>query len=745
MDYSRKYLTFLLICFLHFCFLSSYVYAQSPANSNISKNASQLKLISTEMNEQVLSLLALIKEYEKLSPAEPVEMVKIISPFASINETDNENSLTIAVVRLNEEYPIIERHENWIRIKTENAREGWIRENYIQIISKAPPEIPDKEKRIMGKEASLLLSLISGNRIAIFELHETALQTFQQINETYNSLSQENKKPLEADYNAARLAMEKINKYFEYANRFLKPLNNIPLHTDEKLTAKVIPGERFKGTAMADIGRSSYTNMESNSTTSTRLAFNGIYQIDPSMSVEAGIHHQNELIQTPFSNTTIETGISKTFANKLQLKGKLDYENYNDKSTATNTFGFINTGINVMYNPSRKSNIYGNINYRAKDYSILEENNYQSVFYTLGTSMTPEENKTLRFQVLGTSQFSERDFMRFNQINPTFYYMVKQNQKKSFNAGFDVDILKFATTNNSNDYQKYKMELLWRISRSKKILMKKLNLTYKSHPFNKLQDYVRIGYNLQRRKGSPEKKSSSSSFSTIFTYVVNRENMMAPDQFDLRWDKSKTGPTGFFNINIFNRFWNNFVKSDTTSFDNVIDFFSEFGPNIRNISHGTVAFNSLKIGFILGGHIYYNFSKLIFTSEQTDEEANPFKDTFFRNGSSVRGGIGITSGFKIKNASLELAGSYERSLVLQKQASMDTSGTMIYGDNLMRKPSSFQFRIDFRLPLYQNWDIHFNLNNYLIRTDATIETSINPIEKKSNLRFSGGLIYRFAL
>ena len=126
MDYSRKYLTFLLICFLHFCFLSSYVYAQSPANSNISKNASQLKLISTEMNEQVLSLLALIKEYEKLSPAEPVEMAKIISPFAYINETDNENSLTIAVVRLNEEPPIIERHENWIRIKTENAREGWM-------------------------------------------------------------------------------------------------------------------------------------------------------------------------------------------------------------------------------------------------------------------------------------------------------------------------------------------------------------------------------------------------------------------------------------------------------------------------------------------------------------------------------------------------------------------------------------------------------------------------------------------
>jgi hypothetical protein len=745
MDYTRKYLIFHLFCYFHLCFFSGYVYAQSPANSYISKNVSQLKQISTEMNQEVLSLLSLIKEYEKLSPSGPVEMAKIISPFANVNETDNENSITIAVVRLNEEYAIMEKRENWIRIKTENNREGWIQENYLQIISKAPPEIPDQKKKITGKEASVLLSQISGNKNAILELYETASHTLQQINEIYNGLPHEKKKALEADYNASLLAKEKIEKYYDYATRFLKPFDNISALADEKHHAHVVPGERFKGTALADIGKSSYTNMGSNSTISRRLGFNGIYQIDPSMSLEAGINHQNELIQTPFSNTTIETGISKKFEDKLQLNGKLVYENYNDKTTATNTFGLFNTGINLMYNPSKKSNIYGNINFRSKDYNNLEENNYQGVFYTIGTSLMPKENKTLRFQVLGTSQFSERDFFRFNQINPTLNYMVKQNPKRTFNLVLDIDLLKFASTNNSNDYQKYKMELKWRINRSKKILMKNLNLIYKSYPFNELQDYARIGYNLQRRKGSAEKKSSSSSFSTILTYVVNRDNMMAPDQFDLRWDKSNTGPAGYFNINIFNRLWNNFVKSDTTSYDNVIDFYSEFGPNIRNIGHGTVAFTGLKIGLIFGGHIYYNFSKLIFASEQIDEEANPFKDTFFRNGSSIRGGIGITSEFKIKNARLELAGSYERSLVLQKQASIDTTGTVIYGDNLMRKPSSFQFRIDFRLPLYKNWDIHFNLSNYSIRTDATMETSINPIEKKSNLRLSGGLIYRFAL
>jgi hypothetical protein len=747
MDFFRKYLPALSIVYFHYVILTGNISAQSPANNVISKNLSQLKIMSTEMNHQVLSLLSLIKEYEKLSPDGQVETAKIISSVAPVKETDNENSLTVSQVRLNEEYLILDHRDNWLKIRMENAMEGWIQENNAQTLIKNPPDMGEKSNRRPGKEASGLLSQISYNKSAIFTLSENVDRTFSQINDIYKSLLKEKRQSMEADYNEALLVKEKINKYVDYARRFLKPYDDITVATGKRQPAKVAPGDRFHGTVMADLGKSSYTNMGSNSTVSKRLAFKGTYQIDPSMSLDAGINYQNELIQTPFTNTSIETGISKKFANKLQLQGKLDYENYDDKTTATNTFGLFNTGINALYNPSNKANISGNIRFLSKNYSNLEENNYQGVFYAFGTTFIPDENRNIRFQITGTSQFSEKDFLHFNQINPMFNYMVIKNPKKSLKFGIDVDFLKFASSTNPGDYQKYKMEMLWRNSRSKKILSKNLNLTYKSFPLCNIQDYVRIVYVSQRKKGSlTEKKSSSSSFSTILTYIVQRKDMVATDQLDLRWDKSKTGTAGYFNTNIFNRLWNNFEKTDSTSFDNSIDFYTEFGPLIHDISHGTVSFTSLKIGVVFGGHIFYNFSKFLFPDENSVDETNPFKDTFFRNGSSIRGGIAITSAFKIKKASLELAGNYEKSLVRQKQTSIDyNTGDLIYGDNLTRNPSSIQFRIDFRLPVYQNWDIHFNLSTYTIRTDASPETSINPIESKSNLRFSGGLIYRFAL
>ena len=132
----------------------------------------------------------------------------------------------------------------------------------------------------------------------------------------------------------------------------------------------------------------------------------------------------------------------------------------------------------------------------------------------------------------------------------------------------------------------------------------------------------------------------------------------------------------------------------------------------------------------MGGHLFFNFDE----------------DYFRRNGNSVRTGIAASSNIKILKATLFLGGSYERSLILTKETTFDPiSGNIAYGKDLFRKPSSFQFTVDFRQPVKNNLDIHFNLSTYDIRTDATFETSINPVEKKSNLRFSGGVLYRFAM
>jgi hypothetical protein len=259
-------------------------------------------------------------------------------------------------------------------------------------------------------------------------------------------------------------------------------------------------------------------------------------------------------------------------------------------------------------------------------------------------------------------------------------------------------------------------------------------MIYKQHPNNGRQDYFRIGHRTERRKGSlRDEKSSVSSFQYMVTVITMRENNNLTDYLDLRWDKSKLRSKWYSNSNFYLKMLNNFemmINDSSNVPDHYIDFYKEFGPSFRNNSDGKVKITRLNVGLILGGHIYFNFDE----------------DYFNRNGNSLRAGLSVNSTINIVKASLVLGGSYERSGIICKETSYDSySGNIIYGDNIYRKPSSFQFNIDFRQPIKNNWDIHFNLGTYNIWTDATFKTSINPIDRKSSLRFSGGLIYRFAL
>jgi hypothetical protein len=732
MDHCRNYIFLLLfiIILLH----SETSFAQEEQSTFITESLPQLKKLSADLNQNVLPLLALIKEYEKFGQVASLEVAKIIKPVSAVKETDNENSLTVVEVRLNEEYIIIDRHDQWYKIKTADNREGWVIEEDIQVIPKQQVDVTGNIPGKSRQESSALLSQMAIYKNNIDELYESASAVIKQVDEKYNILTTEQKNALTTDYATYNTYKEKIEKYAGYASRFLKPYESILIVQNAPQPSKVGPGDRFKGMVSADVGRSSYQNMNSNSTTSRMLAFNGTYQIDKFTKVNVALNHQNELMQTAFTNNTVEAGISRQFEDKLTLSSNVGYNNYNDKATDNNSFGQLRAGLNATYTPTRKASLFGNINFQSKNFSSLTENNYQGILYIFGTNLMPDDKNNIRFQIQGNSQFSDRDYLNFNQLSPQLIYTVKTNPKKSFSIGLNYEMLKFAATNDFSDYQKYKVDFRWQNNRSKKVLSKSLNLTYKQYPNNSLQDYFKLGYTASRRKGSlQDEKSSVSTFSPMLTIITQRDNNILTDYLDLRWDKTKTKPKGYFNSSIYSRLWNNIdmIMDDTSTFpDHFVDFYSEFGPYIRNKSDGAFKLTSLKIGFIVGGHIYFNFDE----------------DYFLRNGNSLRAGLALSGMFKIAKGHLELAGSYEHSWILVKETLYNyTTGDVSYGDNLLRDPSSLQFKIDFRLPLYDNWDIHFNLSTYNIRTDATAETSINPVERKSNLRFFGGLIYRFAL
>jgi hypothetical protein len=734
MHYYGKNFTLLAICFIFFTIANLKISAQSGSGNFISERIPQIKRMSADINQNVLAMLTLIKEYQKYGTPPASKAARIIKPVVSVKETNNVNSLTLIEVKINEEFDIVDERDKWYKVKTLDNREGWLQEDEVQIITRQLTDSGTSAGAAVNQEASALLSQIARLKGTIDDIFSTATSLVTKTEGDYNKLSDDRKKTIEPDYRIFISHKEKIEKLYNYVIKFAGPYEAIMSGSGVPGVRKTVPGERFKGTISADIGRSSYNNMNSNSTTSRQLMFNGNFQIDNQTQANISLGHQNELMQTAFTNNIIEAGITKQFSDKMVLSSNIGYNIYDDKASDYNSFGLFRAGLNANFTPSDKTNLFGNASYQSKNFSDLGDNNYQGIMYGFGANLIIAPDKNIKLQMQGNSQMSEKAFFNFNQINPQILYSRKKSQGKIFSLGLDYDLLKFTADNNFSDYQRYKADFRWRNTMKNSALSRNLNFIYKQYPNNSKQDYFRLGYIFEKRKGSlRDEKSSISSFSYLFTIITQREDNFLTDYLDIRWNKSGTRKKSYSTLNIYTRLWNNALalSGDTAKYpDHIIDFYGEIGPFFRGSGDGSVKITGLKAGFVAGGHLFFNFDE----------------DYILRNGNSVRGGFAVSGNIKIYKASLALAGSYERSLVLTKATAYDPfSGNLVYGDNIYRKPSSFQLNINYRQPIGNRWDVRFNLSTYEIRTDATFETSINPIERKSNLRFSGGLIYRFAL
>lgn len=658
----HKYLLLLSFCPVLYIIEPVNLTAQSSSNHPVAENLPRLEKICTEMNQHVLAMLTLIKEYEKTAP-----------------------------------------------LSTDAGR--------------------DIEER-SGTEMSALLGQVTRHKTRINELYESASLIFGRIEDEYRGMDEKRKNEAADDYASAMSCREKIEKYYDYATRFFKPYEGIVATEDEAVPSKVLPGERFKGTASADFGRSTYQAAGTNATYSRKIAFDGIYQVNNRTSIDAAVNHQNELMQTRFTSTSVNSGISTKLAENLDLGGILGYYDYRDKETGSNTYGQLHAGLQVAYDPGERTRLYGNFGMRNKAFRNRADQNYTGFFYSAGMAFIPGTNKNLALQIRGNSQISDADYLHFNQINPQIRYTSEKTRDKSFAFTFDMDMIAFGATNQANDYQKFTTDFLWRKKKEKETRTRKLYLSSKLHPFNDRQDYGRFLYTVSRRRGSVrEKRSSNTTFSTLLNVYLQREELFLTDYMDIRFDQSSTGERSFFTFNVFNRFWNNFAKTDTTWIDHVSDLYCSVGPYYRSRGAGKVKLGNLKVGVILGGHIAYNL----------DEQF------IVRTGNSLRGGLMASGSFRIYRGSIAFSGSYERSLITAGVPVDPVTEEIDLENILWRRPNSIRFKIDYRQPVAKNWDIHFNVSNYHINTDATIETSANPIERRSNMRIYGGVVYRFAI
>ncbi len=719
---------------LAFCFFYFFYPAQTIAGTpvaSISQNLNLLEQLSRETNKNVIALLSLIKEFEKHSPLVTHEAVKIIRPSVPARITHQKDAPPLFEVRMNEEYIVNEKHDIWFRIRSEDGREGWVNEEDVQLITRHSIDEDISRAARSKPEMSSLITQIVRYKGKTDELYRTAFKIGEQIEAHWSKLSESQRGEITADYEAAGDYSERIERYYRYAVRFFSPFEGFVIGPQMAGPAGVMPGDRFRGSVSMDLGQSSYNNVNVSSEVSRRLAFEGAYKINNVTETNLSIRHQHELMQTPFTNTSVDAGISARLREDLRLRGNMGYTDYSDRAFGSNSFGQFNAGLSAAYVPTEVVNINSNFRFTNKSFSGISDNNFHGISYFTGITLTPDRKNNIVLQVQGNMQASDADYMNLNRVNPQIRYGLRADDGRSFGVVVDFDMISFAEGNNANDFRKFSTDFLWRSSKDGSILSRKLQFDSKMHPFNDRQNYLRFGYQSEKRTGSlRDNRSFTTSFSTILTYITEREDLFLTDYIDIRFDNSMIAGKGFITLNIFNRFWNNFTREDDNWTDHLLNIYFEAGPYFRNAGSGTVRFNNFKFGLIAGGNIFYNF----------DEEY------FMRNGNSLRGGFSAGGNIRILSASISLAASYERSLIVGKETSYNPiTGYVEYGDILYRFPSSLQFRIDYRQPVYRNWDLHFNTSSYNIRTGATEENSINPVAKRSNMRYFGGLVYRFAM
>jgi hypothetical protein len=251
----------------------------------------------------------------------------------------------------------------------------------------------------------------------------------------------------------------------------------------------------------------------------------------------------------------------------------------------------------------------------------------------------------------------------------------------------------------------------------------------KIYPNNERLDYLRPYIVFSSTKSDLERgKSKTSTFRTTYTYYLLEETNLI-DYFDMRFDRLNRGRKGFFNFNMFSRIYNGFTRDDNVY--HTLDMYLTTGPTIKS-RRKTASHNFyFRIGPIAGTHLLFG------------TDGGDFWDN---SGTSFRIGLALNGNINIKTASIRLMGSYERQFLVTNEYDIDyETGDLVIGDSYVREPNSFQFDLDFRMPVARNWDIYLNVNYYNIKTDVTEETTVNPDEQNMRQRIVGGVNYRFTL
>lgn len=656
----------------------------------------EIEIARSEIQKSTTSFLLIAKQIGQDQPLQTEQFVRVTGSGVSVYESDLETAPLLINAIEGDEFLLIERRNDWLKIELGDSREGWILRNSVQIIDRefTSSSLITVDLQVMQITEQLYHDILNQ--------YEQAEQLFEEFEEVYDNLSSTDKTEDSPIYSAYLNEREKIQIYKAYADHFYKKFRPIRSAPTIRSTQNEIG---YEGTASLRLGTASYKSMTEQSTTSRNVNLNGAIIFSPQSRLRVKVDHNNDVVQTPYTSNNVNLIYQHRTAGGTNLNGSVLYNSYTDEAADRNNFNNLGIGANIDHPLNTNTRIFGDIHANSKSFDVEGGNEFDAAHFNSGLNYNSDKTQA-SLGVRGRLQRSDVSFLDYFRVIPNANIRWLTNNGKSFGIRVEAEQLAYSTEAEGNNFNRGRVDLQWTGSAKST----SLTLIAKQFPNNEAFDNYRFRLRNEWRKTSGF-SSKRTAFSVQYVYHPDEATQLT-DYIDLRLDKNNNGEKAYFDLNVFGRYWNE------TERDHRVDIFSRFG----------FKFSRFQVGPAVGAQLLLN---------QDDLQIE-------RNGNSFRLGLDARVNAAIQKAIIYGNFRYQKSLVYSSEITINTStGLVTEGDLQSRIPTTIQFSAGIQVPLIDALDFKIDASYYNVDLDISDEISINPVQSRTGLRVLGGISYRF--
>ncbi|MBD3179779.1 MAG: hypothetical protein GF417_09320 [Candidatus Latescibacteria bacterium] len=688
-----------------------------PADARSAKSArkdlSRMTGIEKEMRLKSIALLSVIKKMGPLEESVSIDKVKLLGGGCSVYESMDTGSRPIFSPRINDEFILLGREDEFYRIQLPDGREGWIPESCVQTFTE-DREVKSLSYEGLGTgEVNRYMSVAS----ELYHIIEREKIKADKIAAGYLDESGKPRSkspgPEEADI---LISYKNIRKYSRYASFFY----NKYIEGFTPISSERAGGLEFSGWGEFLFGSSDFTTKRENQDdiredgSTSNISLGGNLSISENSRLRLGFSRKNEILQTPFTSTDFNLTHSYRPENGIGFDTRLRFRRYSDELNEFNDYRRLSVGgrANLVTTPARR--VYVDYTLMNNKYSENDDDDYLSNRIRAEARFKSGSSTDYVLALNSNLETSDAAFHKFTYLLPSFSY-IRHGKGGSTALKASYQMLSYSDAE-LKSYNKPALRLTSESFSGGSRKTRMLGVFYKQFPDNDLSTYIQgRGRYAASRTGLTSRRLSAAFYTNIFT-----ENSDASFT-DLRLDAGGSNRKIYGSLSTFFKFWHS-AGEDTDSTvvkPHVLDIYGKLGFIVRNI----------RIGPTFGVHTLIADGR-DFLKDEGD---------VLRIGGSAEGTFSLPNRISVSFSVL-----YENGFVYNSEIlSVDSFGNVEYGETVQRHPTTFQANLSVQAPITDALELSLRLNTYKVKTDMDDTISRDPVTENNRFSIFAGLRYRY--